>query len=175
MASLNGSGGNAAKDGNGRRHDVNEPKNFVSEYIGVFRHELRKEYLRVSMELKNETEDCDIVKMQQKFLRDFENMKLNHARCLLAIIKKTAKSATIKEMNAKETSEWLRMENCKMQIIWGLQHDAKFREDFLFNMGGNDLIALKLFDQEAEIQEIIESELFETFKAKAEPAAVESE
>ena len=48
-------------------------------------------------------------------------------------------------------------------------------EKILIDMGNNNLDALKLFNREQKIQELIKSKLFEIFYAKEEPPTEEAE
>lgn len=105
-------------------------------------------------------------------------MKREHAMALFGLFKMKAKSAAATWFIATDFLGMYKMllwEKNKTEVIWSIVHEAECRRNFLIDMGNNNLDALKLFNREQKIQELIKSKLFEIFYAKEEPPAEEAE
>ena len=156
---------------NDRRQAGRAPMNFIHRSMDEFFVELTKFNQRIEGK-RNETENNSTEEMELKFLKEYEMMKLNHAMDLIEFITTKAKLAASKEVtDLLGLCRELFFMTDKTEIIWSIKHDAKSRQDFLFEVGDNDLHALKFFYREVEIQQIVKSQLFDIFQAKEEPAA----
>ena len=109
---------------------------------------------------------------------EFKQMKREHAMALFGLFKMKAESAAATWFIVTDFLGMYKMllwEKNKTEVIWSIVHEAECRRNFLIDMGNNNLDALKLFNREQKIQELIKSKLFEIFYAKEEPPAEEAE
>lgn len=164
-------GGNTAGDCDDRRQAERAPMNFIQKSVDEFFAKVIIFFHRIEEE-RNENENCSIEEMELKIRKEFEMMKLNHAMTLFELIKTKANLAALKDVkDLLGLCRELFFMTDNTEVTSSIKHDAKSRQDFLFEIGNNDLHALKFFHREVEIQQIVKSELFEMFQAKEEPAA----